>query len=119
MNRRGLTCAVVDPIAFRMDPAPRPASSTAPILDVGGLSSPILTVEGLCVEFTSAERRVVAVRDMGFAIARGKTVAVVGESGSGKSVTALSIMRLVEQGGGRITAGRMLFAKSDGSIIDL
>ncbi|MGH8150521.1 MAG: ABC transporter ATP-binding protein, partial [Steroidobacteraceae bacterium] len=34
-------------------------------------------------------------------------------------VTALSIMRLVEQGGGRITAGRMLFAKSDGSIVDL
>jgi ABC-type glutathione transport system ATPase component len=102
-----------------MDPAPRPAASTAPIHIVEGLAAPILAVEGLCVEFTSAERRVVAVRDVGFAIARGETVAVVGESGSGKSVTALSIMRLVEQGGGRITAGRMLFAKSDGSIVDL
>ena len=38
-------------------------------------------------------------------VGRGETVAVVGESGSGKSVTALSVMRLVEHGGGRIIGG--------------
>ncbi|MEP7063992.1 MAG: dipeptide ABC transporter ATP-binding protein [Betaproteobacteria bacterium] len=90
-----------------MDPAP-PAATV-----------PILSVDGLTVEFTSAERRVVAVRDMGFSITPGETVAVVGESGSGKSVTALAIMRLVEQGGGRITSGRMQFTRGDGTSVDL
>ncbi|MEO6748025.1 MAG: ATP-binding cassette domain-containing protein, partial [Casimicrobiaceae bacterium] len=92
-----------------MDLAPHVNTSTAPLL----------VVDGLTVEFASAERRVVAVRDLGFSIARGETVAVVGESGSGKSVTALSIMRLVEQGGGRITAGTMRFARSDAPAVDL
>jgi len=56
------------------------------------------------------------VRNLGFTIARGETVAVVGESGSGKSVTALAIMRLVEQGGGRIARGAIRFARSGGTI---
>ncbi len=80
---------------------------------------PLLAVDGLTVEFASAERRVVAVRDVGFVVARGETVAVVGESGSGKSVTALSIMRLVEQGGGRITAGTMRFTRNGATTTDL
>ncbi|MEO8848078.1 MAG: dipeptide ABC transporter ATP-binding protein [Casimicrobiaceae bacterium] len=80
---------------------------------------PLLAVDGLGVEFTSAERRVVAVRDLSFSVARSETVAVVGESGSGKSVTALSIMRLVEQGGGRISAGSIDFTRRDGATLDL
>ncbi len=74
-------------------------------------AAPALAVERLTVEFATTERTVTAVRDLSFGIDRGETVAVVGESGSGKSVTALSIMRLVESGGGRITGGRMLFAR--------
>ena len=61
----------------------------------------MLAVDDLSVEFRSTERIVTAVRDVSFTVGRGETVAIVGESGSGKSVTALSLMRLVEHGGGR------------------
>ncbi|MEM1264505.1 MAG: ABC transporter ATP-binding protein [Pseudomonadota bacterium] len=76
--------------------------------------SPLLSVEGLRVGFGPT----VAVHDMSFEIAPGEVVALVGESGSGKSVTALSIMRLVEYGGGRILGGRIGFDSGDG-LVDL
>ena len=78
-----------------------------------------LSVAGLTVEFATTERTVRAVRDVSFEVARGETVAIVGESGSGKSVTALSIMRLVEHGGGRIVSGRLDFTRDDGTRVDL
>jgi len=78
-----------------------------------------LAVDGLTVDFATTERVVHAVRDVSFDVGHGETVAVVGESGSGKSVTALSIMRLVEHGGGRIVSGRIEFARPGGARIDL
>ncbi len=78
-----------------------------------------LAVDGLSVSFATTERTVDAVREVSFDVGRGETVAIVGESGSGKSVTALSVMRLVEHGGGRITSGRIDFARRDGTRIDL
>ena len=79
----------------------------------------VLAVSGLSVEFRTSERVVAAVRDMSFTVGRAETIAIVGESGSGKSVTALSVMRLVEHGGGRILTGRLDFLRPSGQRIDL
>ena len=82
-------------------------------------AGPIVSVSNLRVEFETDGGTVVGVKDVGFSIRPGETLCVVGESGSGKSVTSLSLMRLVEFGGGRITAGRLAFARADGRTIDL
>ncbi len=79
----------------------------------------LLAVSSLSVEFRTSERVVAAVRDVSFTVGRGETIAIVGESGSGKSVTALSLMRLVEHGGGRILSGRLGFSRPGGERIDL
>jgi glutathione transport system ATP-binding protein len=79
----------------------------------------VLAVSGLSVEFRTSERVVAAVRDMSFTVGRAETIAIVGESGSGKSVTALSVMRLVEHGGGRILTGHLDFLRPSGQRIDL
>ena len=77
---------------------------------------PLLSVRDLTVTFGSFT----AVEDVSFDIHAGQTLAVVGESGSGKSVTALSIMRLVELGTrGKIEAGEILFKTPSGEVVDL
>jgi oligopeptide/dipeptide ABC transporter ATP-binding protein len=72
----------------------------------------LLDVAGLTVVFDRRGGPAVAVDDVSFAIDAGETLGLVGESGSGKSVTALSLVRLVERPG-RITAGRVLFNGND------
>jgi peptide/nickel transport system ATP-binding protein/glutathione transport system ATP-binding protein len=79
----------------------------------------LVSIEGLRVEFPTDTGTVVGVEDISFALHPGETVCVVGESGSGKSVTSLSLMRLVEFGGGRITQGVLNFRRPDGSVLDV
>ena len=79
----------------------------------------VLDVQHLSVRFETKERVVDAVRDLSFYVNAGETLAIVGESGSGKSVSSLALMRLVENGGGRILSGRMQFHRRDGSSLDL
>ena len=80
---------------------------------------PIAEVKDLRVEFQTKDGPIVGVSDVSFNIKSGETVCIVGESGSGKSVSSLSLMRLVEFGGGEITAGRLLFKRKDAAEIDL
>ena len=77
---------------------------------------PLISIENLRVEFDTQGGTVVGVEDVSFSIAPGETVAVVGESGSGKSVSSLSLMRLVEFGGGRIAGGRLVFRREEGEL---
>ena len=77
--------------------------------------APLLDVTDLRTVFRLADRKgaeAVAVDGISFHINRGETLGLVGESGSGKSVTALSIIRLV-QAPGRIASGRILFGGRD------
>lgn len=66
------------------------------------MTQPVLSVRGLTTSFRVDGAWQSVVRDLSFDIAPRETVAIVGESGSGKSVTALSIMRLIEPATGRI-----------------
>ncbi|SAI71361.1 ABC transporter ATP-binding protein [Bordetella ansorpii] len=79
----------------------------------------VVQVENLSVRFNTPTRTVDAVRDLSFHVDRGETLAIVGESGSGKSVTSLSLMRLVEYGGGRIVSGNMQLRRRGGEVFDL
>ena len=74
----------------------------------------LLAVNDLHVGFGRGAAATEVVKGVSFVLDAGQTLAIVGESGSGKSVTALSINRLVDFGGGRITQGRILLARDDG-----
>jgi peptide/nickel transport system ATP-binding protein len=74
----------------------------------------LLSVRNLTAGFDQDGRFMPAVQDVSFHVEEGETLCLVGESGSGKSLTALSIMRLV-QSPGRIAAGTILFNTRAGS----
>ncbi|WP_170332640.1 ABC transporter ATP-binding protein [Ruegeria arenilitoris] len=83
------------------------------------LDQPIAQIRKLRVEFQTKDGPVVGVEDVSFEVNPGETVCIVGESGSGKSVSSLSLMRLVEFGGGEIAGGQLLFDRRDGEEMDL
>ena len=80
---------------------------------------PIAEFQNLRVTFQTKAGEVIGVEDLSFEINPGETVCVVGESGSGKSVSALSMMRLVEFGGGALAGGRMRLRPEKGGQLDV
>ena len=82
-------------------------------------SREVLAVHNLNIAFQEERRPVPAVKQLSFSLKRGETLAIVGESGSGKSVTALSLMRLLEQAGGIIDCDSLLLRRRNQQVIDL
>lgn len=76
-------------------------------------TSPLLEVRGLKTYFETRNALVKAVDGVDFTVDRGEVLGIVGESGSGKSVTAMSILQLVQKPAGRIVAGEVLFEGRD------
>jgi ABC-type dipeptide/oligopeptide/nickel transport system ATPase component len=79
---------------------------------------PLLEVQDLRTSFITPDGVVPAVDGVTFSIARGRTLALVGESGSGKSVTAYSMLRLI-QPPGRIVGGKILLRSARAGEIDI
>ena len=73
------------------------------------MSSPILSVRNLKVEFPTRRARLVALDDISFDIMPGEVLGMVGESGAGKSVTGAAIVGLLEPPG-RISGGEILLS---------
>ena len=78
--------------------------------------SPIADIRGLRVEFETKDGTVVGVEDVSFSVGAVASDSVVGESGS---VSSLSLMRLVEFGGGTIAGGNLVFDRKDADAVDL
>lgn len=82
-------------------------------------SRDVLSVSGLNIAFHHEGQQVDAVRNVSLRLKRGETLAIVGESGSGKSVTALALMRLIEQSGANVRCGEMLLRRRNRQVIEL
>lgn len=74
--------------------------------------SPALDVEGLCVDLSTPAGRVRAVDGVSFSVRRGRTLALLGESGCGKSMTALSVVGLLDPAA-EVTGGAVRVRGSD------
>jgi len=92
-----------------VDPKVSPTAAGAP-LPGGSVANEdmLIEVKGLRTYFPTMEGIVKAVDGVSFRIPRGKTLCVVGESGSGKSVTARSILQIVDPPG-RIVEGEIIY----------
>jgi peptide/nickel transport system permease protein len=75
--------------------------------------APVLVVDGLSVDYVGGSGVAHAVRSASWPLYPGEILAIVGESGSGKSVTAKTIMGILEQPQGRVTGGRVLLKGRD------
>jgi microcin C transport system ATP-binding protein len=77
------------------------------------MKTPLLSVQDLSVVFRQGGQETLAVDRVSFRIAKGETLAIVGESGSGKSVSALSVLKLLNYPAAHHPSGRVLFKGQD------
>ncbi|WP_274630465.1 ABC transporter ATP-binding protein [Arvimicrobium flavum] len=77
------------------------------------MTSPLLSVRDLSVAFTQGGKTTTAVDRISFDIDKGETVALVGESGSGKSVSALSVLKLLQYPAASHPSGQIMFGGQD------
>ena len=94
-------------------PSPVTAISRGRAAVDAGHSQGVLQVRTLSTEFQTAGETYKAVNSVSFAIRNGECLGLVGESGSGKSVTALSLLALVQSPPGTITEGAVLLDGED------
>lgn len=80
------------------------------------MTTPTLTVQNLQMHFSARDGVVKAVEDVSFSVAPGQIMGLVGESGSGKSMTAYSIMGLIDAPG-KIVGGKILLKEQN--LLDL
>ena len=81
------------------------------------MNNNLLSIENLSTSFQLEGGVARAVQNVSFSLSCGETMGLVGESGCGKSVTALSIMRLIQSPPGRIENGRIIF--KDRNLLEL
>ena len=77
------------------------------------MPTPELLVKNLKVSFATLKKELIAVRGISYQLNQGEILALVGESGCGKTVSALSILRLIQEPPGKIVSGEILFAGKD------
>jgi oligopeptide/dipeptide ABC transporter ATP-binding protein len=77
------------------------------------LSAPELEIQNLKVSFPTPKGKRVAVNGISFHINSGETLALVGESGCGKTVSALSILRLLQEPPAELLSGKIIFNGQD------
>ncbi|MCL0045092.1 ABC transporter ATP-binding protein [Nitrospinaceae bacterium] len=77
------------------------------------MPTPELLVKNLKVSFAALKKELIAVRGISYQLNQGEILALVGESGCGKTVSALSILRLIQEPPGKIVSGEIFFAGKD------
>ena len=82
------------------------------------MTEPLLRVEDLRTWFDSDRGPIRAVDGVDFELGAGRTLGLVGESGCGKSVTALSIMRLIDETGHIADQSRIVLEGRDLNRLD-
>jgi peptide/nickel transport system ATP-binding protein len=82
------------------------------------MAETLLSVRGLETQFTTPEGIIRAVDGFDFDVVEGRTLGMVGESGCGKSVTARSVLGIVEKPG-RVVGGQILLRTQKGEVVDL
>ena len=77
------------------------------------MPTPELLVKNLKISFAVLKKELIAVRGISYQLNQGEILALVGESGCGKTVSALSILRLIQEPPGKIMSGEIIFAGKD------